>query len=151
MDMAVPFFRKLADRAEAHDVIVCLEPNPPVYDCNFMTTTREAIAVVQAVDHPNIRLQIDTGAMITNQEDAAQVVAEAINWFGHIHLSEPNLAPLGESGSNHTAIANTLKLLVPEATATIEMRQAREGPNSLAAVSSALDYVCKHYSLVGHS
>src|SRR6185436_13316706 len=46
VEMAIPFFRSLGDIAAPHGVTICLEPNPPRYGANFMTTAASTAAVV---------------------------------------------------------------------------------------------------------
>ena len=52
VEQAIRFFRRLGDFAVDTGVVVCLEPNPVIYDCNFMIHTVEAAQIVRAVDHP---------------------------------------------------------------------------------------------------
>lgn len=120
LDIAVSFFRKLGDSAQQAGVLVCLEPNPSAYNCNFMVNTREALAVVRACDHPAIRLQLDTGAIAMNDEPVTETVAEAASWIGHVHASEPKLAVL-DNAALHAEVARALRAARPELGVTIEM------------------------------
>lgn len=121
LDISVPFFRSLGERASEHGVQFCLEPNPIGYACNFMTTTDEGAAVVRAVDHAGIRLHLDAGAMAMNGEDPAVQVARHFELVGYVHASEPNLAPVGH-GPIHHALAQALDLHLPNIPVSIEMR-----------------------------
>ena len=75
--LAADFFRPLAESAHELGVVFCLEPNPAVYQCNFMTNTAEALAVVDAVDHPGLGLHLDSGIMCLNGESFEAAIAAA--------------------------------------------------------------------------
>ena len=52
--------------AEASGVTLCLEPLPPP-ECDFIRTTTEALDVIQAIDHPNLRLILDVKSMAASR------------------------------------------------------------------------------------
>jgi len=138
-DEAVRFFRRLADVADHAGVTVCLEPNPAVYNCNFMVTTAETAAVVRAVDRPSVRLQLDVGAIALNGEEPATTIATNADIIGHVHASEPKLAAMGEAGAPHAATAAALRQHCPDLPVTIEM-VATEGPQA-ARIARSIDVV----------
>jgi sugar phosphate isomerase/epimerase len=135
--VAVDFFRRLGDEAARHGVQVCLEPNPPRYGANFMTTSAETAAVVEAVAHPAIRMQLDTGAMAINGEDAASTVAAFAHLVGHVHASEPDLLPLGDGTAPHDAVHAALVCHLPYHVVCIEML-ATTGEPHLVSVGRAV-------------
>jgi D-psicose/D-tagatose/L-ribulose 3-epimerase len=137
---AVPFFRRLGDIAQAAGVVVCLEPNPERYGANFLLTHAEAARVVAAVAHPAIRLQLDTGALTIQHESAAGVLAAHAALVGHVHLSEPDLLPLGDGGTDHAAVSVAL----PAHVLSIEMLATRDEPH-LAAIERAVRLARRHY------
>jgi len=123
-EVAVRFFRRLGDVAVEHGVIVCLEPNPAIYNCNFMVTADETAEVVAVVDHPGIRMQLDVGALALNGENPATTIARHAALIGHVHASEPRLAVLGEGGAAHVDAAAAFRAARPELAVTIEMAPA---------------------------
>ncbi|RDJ98748.1 sugar phosphate isomerase/epimerase family protein [Paraburkholderia lacunae] len=147
-DIAVTFFRRLGDIAAEHGVVVCLEPNPPCYGANFMTNSRDTATVVSAVSHPAIRMQLDTGAVTINGEDARDVIAENAPWIGHVHASEPNLVTLGEGGTNHSAVAEVLSELMPEQVVSIEMLAPKNG-SAADAIRRAVGQAIRYYRTGG--
>lgn len=124
--IAIPFFRQLGAMASDSGVVICLEPNPPRYRCNFMTTTGSAADVVRQVDHPGIRLQLDTGAMTICAEQAGEVIRTFAKWVEHVHASEPDLLPVGMGGTDHVAVAKVLEAVLPASIVTIEMLRPKE-------------------------
>ncbi|RXV74169.1 sugar phosphate isomerase/epimerase [Burkholderia stabilis] len=142
--IAVPFFRQLGDIAQAHNVIICLEPNPAHYGANFMLNSAETAHVVQRVDHPAIKMQFDTGALAINGEAAADVLRQFAPLIGHIHASEPDLVPLGDGAVGHQATAAALQSCLPDHIVTIEMVATKDEPH-LQSVERALDIAVAHY------
>lgn len=82
--MAESFFKKLGDLAQARSLTVCLETTPAIYGCNFLTTTIEAATFNKHLNHPHIKLQFDTGTVITNQEDFEKEFSSYKNFISHI-------------------------------------------------------------------
>lgn len=89
-------FLRIGDSAAAADVVIALEPNPVLYGTNFMTSIADTLAVVMAVNHPAIRMNLDLGAAIMTEEIATLEtwLPTALGVSSHVHLSAPELAPL---------------------------------------------------------
>ncbi|CAM3901545.1 3-dehydroshikimate dehydratase [Vibrio aerogenes CECT 7868] len=131
------FFRSLGDIAKQHDVTICLEPNPVCYHANFMTDSLETAQVVAAIDHPNIRMQLDVGAMCINQESPDEVLQQVAPWVHHIHISEPQLAPLNQDNRYHLQAAKAIQRYLPDYPLAIEMlTSSRE--NALTEIEQAV-------------
>jgi sugar phosphate isomerase/epimerase len=135
--IAIPFFRRLGVIAQTHGVMICLEPNPPCYGANFMTTSAETADVVRQVAHPAIRMQLDTGAITINGEDPVTVLESCAKLIGHVHASEPEIAPLGDRGTDHATVAEGLRQFLPEHIVTIEMLATKNEPH-LISIKRAL-------------
>lgn len=143
-EISTRFFRQLGDIAQSHGVMICLEPNPSCYGANFMTGSLETLAVVEQVDHPAVRMQLDTGAITLNEEDAAEVVEHCAPYIGHVHASEPNLVPLGDGGCDHVRVGRALAERLPGHLVTIEMVATRNEPHAVS-VERALQVAIAHY------
>lgn len=141
---AVPFFRRLGDIALERGVIICLEPNPTCYGANFMTTSAETAQVVRSVAHPAIRMQLDTGALTINGELAATVLEDCAELIGHVHVSEPNLVPIGDLDTDHGSLHEAMARFIPDHVASIEMVATKDEPH-LAAIERALTRVINFY------
>ena len=141
---ATAFFRRVGDIAASAGVMVCLEPNPPRYGANFMTTSGETARVVTEVAHPAIRMQIDAGAMTINGEDPDAVVSEFARLVGHVHASEPDLVPLGDGTTDHDIVHAALSRHLPDALVCIEMLATQHEPH-LIAIDRALNVAIRSY------
>lgn len=143
-DVARSFFRRLGDVADSLGVVICLEPNPTVYGANFMTTSAETAAVVAHVAHPAVKMQLDTGAMAINGEDADAVLPRFARLIGHVHASEPQLVPLGDGNCPHDDIFSALQRCLPDHVVTIEMVATAREPHR-ESVGRALSAAIRHY------
>lgn len=134
---AAAFFRPLATRAADLGCVIGFEPNPIPYHCNFANTVAEALAVVEAVDHPGFGLHLDLGILHMNGEAAADEVRRARSRLVHIHISEPQLAAVPAGEVDHTAAAAALRAAGWGGFVSIEMRGGADGGN-LARVRAAV-------------
>jgi sugar phosphate isomerase/epimerase len=142
--IALPFFRKLGSIAQRAGVTVCLEPNPEHYGANFLTRSDDTAAMVRLIDHPAIRMQLDTGSLALSDEDPAAILRNHGDLIGHIHASEPDLMPLGDRNAPHAKAAQSLRQCLPGSVVTIEMVATREEPH-LQSIERAIDNAILHY------
>jgi sugar phosphate isomerase/epimerase len=146
-NIAVDFFRQLGNIAENEGVLICLEPNPPCYGANFMVNSSETAAIVEAVNHPAIRMQLDTGAMTINEEAPETVINNYAHLIGHIHASEPSLVTLGEGKTDHVRIAECIRKKLANFVVSIEMVASTTQPH-VTAIERALQVAdCYRHSL----
>lgn len=141
---ALSFFLRLGDIAQTNGVAVCLEPNPSCYGANFMTTTEETVAVVERVNHPYIKMQFDTGAITLNKENHDLILKNYAHLIGHIHVSEPNLVPLGDCETDHHSFFESLSAFLPKHTVSIEML-ATTNESHVISVERALCAAINYY------
>lgn len=146
LEQAMGFFRKLGDIARSFGVVFCLEPNPAHYGANFMTDSEETARVVQAVNHPAIRMQFDTGALTINGESPASVLKHYAGFVGHIHASEPDLLPLGDGRTDHSAMYKALQLSLPDSLVAIEMLATPSEPH-LCSIERAIQCAIREYRM----
>ena len=142
-DIAVEFFREVGAVAVSRGCVVCIEPNPPAYDCDFITTTAEAVALCERIASRGVKVNGDAGAMAMNNEDPQATIAAAIPWLGHFHASEPSLAPVIE-GPVHVAAAKALRECGYDGRVSIEMRAADK--SRVDAIARAADDVRRVYA-----
>lgn len=144
VEIATSFFRRLGNIAESYGVVVCLEPNPPCYGANFMTTSSETAGVVKQIDHPSIGMQLDLGALTINGEDPFVVLREYASLIKHVHASEPNLILLGEGGTDHAKAVAALKQYLPNQLVSIEMLATKNEPHA-TSIEQALRLAIQYY------
>jgi D-psicose/D-tagatose/L-ribulose 3-epimerase len=136
LDISLPFFQKLGDIAFQYNLEICIEPNPPIYGANFLTTSKDAALFVEKVNHSNIKMQLDTGTVIINNENLEKILIEHSSLIGHIHISEPNLIPYGQNIVICRSHGENIKKYLPNHTITIEMLKVIDDPNYREVINS---------------
>jgi sugar phosphate isomerase/epimerase len=142
-EIACEFFRELGAVAASRGCVICIEPNPPSYDCDFINTTAEAVALCEAIASRGVKVNGDLGAIVTMGEDPAATLAAANGWLGHFHASEPSLAEVTD-GIQHARAATALVAAKFTGWISIEMRAAPEGP-AVDAIARAAGRVSRIY------
>lgn len=141
-DIAVEFFREVGAVAVSRSCVICIEPNPPSYDCDFINTTTEAVALCERIGSRGVKVNGDAGAIATNGEDPNATLTGAATWLGHFHASEPSLAEVGGSPT-HRLAAEALRSAQYDGWVSIEMRAGETSRPD--AVARAADCVRRVY------
>lgn len=141
-EQAIEFFYKLGDKASQKGLYFCIEANPRAYGCDFLTKTLETLQFVHDVNHPGVKLQIDTGTMFINKENPRDIIEKCLPYIGHFHISEPYLNLIGSQ--DHTFIVDSLKEVNYSGWVSIEMKNNLM-ESDIAAVKVALENVTKNY------
>ncbi|MOA32344.1 Xylose isomerase-like TIM barrel [compost metagenome] len=144
MYIAVPFFFELGSFAAQENTTLCIEANPKVYGCDFITNTEEAISLVQKVNHPGFQLHLDAGAMELNNEDVYSTIEKAMPYLKHFHISEPYLNLVGTGQTKHKEMAGVLRTLGYKNWVSIEMKSGLSSSN-IQSVEKALAFALKTY------
>lgn len=143
LETAVSFFTDVAELARKAGVTLCLEANPTRYGCNFMTTTAEAAEVVRLIDRPTLRLQLDTGTIIVNDEVPEETIKRMHDIVGHIHLSGPDIQPLQGNNETHRRIGVSLSRSFKNWVATVEILRSEIA--ALDSIHKSLIFAQHHY------
>ncbi|MCL9662834.1 sugar phosphate isomerase/epimerase [Paenibacillus hunanensis] len=144
LEIAVPFFRDIGKKALEHQVLFCIEPNAKEYGCDFVTNTDEAIAVIEAVNHPGFKLHLDAAVMTLNNENYEQCLKKSIPHLAHFHVSEPFLELIGSKNTDHTSIANALRNVDYRGWVSIEMKNMLLD-SDVVSVEKAIEFVTQIY------
>ena len=110
-EIAITFLGNLADYAYDNGICLSVEPITAGDGSNFINTTQQALDLVRQAAKPGLRVCASIGAIIENGEDISQIFTkENIGLINHIHISEPQLAPL-QPRQIYTDITDRLKEL----------------------------------------
>lgn len=134
-DAAIDFFRRICDDAAEHGCTIGMEANPPIYNTNYINTTAEALALIQEVNHPAFKLNLDVGTMVQNGESVSALKGQ-VRYLSHVHISEPYLACI-KSRDIHHLLATLLREEEYQGWISIEMG-TQESPEP---VTAAMKYV----------
>lgn len=136
--LAAEVFTQLGDYAQTRGCRLAMEPNPAVYGTNFLTDIAETAAFVRRVDHPAVRLNFDIGALHINGEfnQIEELLAQHAALISHVHVSEPNLAPVPADPEALVRSCRALAGIGWKGWVSIEMRATSE--DRLAYVETAV-------------
>src|SRR5439155_17784427 len=68
------------------------------FECYFLTTARDARALVERVDHPNFRMMYDTFHANIEEKQIGPTIESIAGTFVHVHISENDR---GTPGTGH--------------------------------------------------
>ena len=88
MPNVISFFETVGSYAYKHNTIFAIEPNPTIYNTNYINSTPEAFELVNTLNNPGLKINLDLGTVIQNGEDITNYDLSKVN---HIHISEPGL------------------------------------------------------------
>lgn len=93
-DEFIKFMKEIGDYAFEKNVIIVIEPNAKIYNCDFITNSNEAINIINKINSKGVKLHLDTGCMYLENENIIKVFENNIDNIYHIHFSAPNLINL---------------------------------------------------------
>ncbi len=121
-DSAVAFFGELGRAASAAGTLLCIEPNPPQYGCDFVTTADAGARLVRDVGEPGFRLHLDAAGMTLAGDDVGESIRSGADVLAHYHVSAPQLAPIEGAVVDHVSAFRALADIGFEGHVSIEMR-----------------------------
>ncbi len=113
--------KKIAALAEKHNIILAIE-NLNRTECNFINSVNEALDIVKAVDHKNLRLCIDLYHM-AKEGESPDVIAATKKYVVYCEVAEKeNRTPPGVHGDDFTPYFAALKKINYTGKIVIECR-----------------------------
>ena len=119
LPIAVDFFNRIGDYAALKNTYISIEANPTIYGTNFINTTAQALELKKKINNPGIRVNLDLGTIIYNNE-GFKLQSDDIRHINHVHFSEPRLVPV-EKRRLHTDMIKELQNLGYDKYISIEM------------------------------
>jgi len=100
--------RRIAPLAEEHGITIVIEPLHKK-ECNFINSVADGASLVEAANHPQVRLLADFYHMLMDGEDPNEIVVHG-RWIQHVHVAEKEgrLAP-GSAGEDFGPFLRALK------------------------------------------
>ena len=136
---AESFFKELAYLASRREATIALEANPPMYNTNFLNTTKEAFQLAKKLDIPGIGVNLDVGTMLANGERPSDFAAY-MKYVSHVHISEPGLAPI-EKRAIHKELALLLGAVGYKGFVSVEMKAC-----DYDTLKNCLEYVAEVFA-----
>lgn len=133
----------LAPAFQAAGMMLGIEPVPFHYGGEFLTHADDVAALVHRIDHPAIRLHLDTGCVFLGGDRIADKVVRHAGILAHFHAAEPDLAGFAEPRAAHADAAAALREIGYRRWVSVEMKP--QGPDPLAALEQAVRHVSAVY------
>lgn len=128
--IATDFFKELGEVAANEGVVLCLEPNAPQYNCDFVTNANEGAQLVRAVDSQGFGLHLDTACMALAGDNLGDAIRTNKDILEHFHISSPMLGQVEDIAEvDHRGAAVALKEIGYDKLVSIEMRPEEAGKN----------------------
>lgn len=137
-DYARQAFEHVMPACQAHGVTICMEPLTHL-ETNFCQTAAETVKLIEAVDHPNFRLLLDTKAMTFEQESRATLIRKYAKYLRHYHANDENLNGPGWGDVDFAPIFEALRDIGYAGYVSVEVFNFDAGPEAIATKS--LEYM----------
>lgn len=141
---AMDFFVRLGDEASKNGVIICIEPNPKEYGCDFITSSFEGLKFIKEINHDSVKLHLDAGTILLNGEIPETVMERCLPYSGHFHISDPFLLVPGAQQFSHSEIAAALRRHNYNGYVSLEMKNGIH-PDDKDSLKEALTYIRQIY------
>lgn len=125
----VDFARRAAVRAKANSMLVVVE-SLRSEETNMINTAAEALALVQAVNHPNFKMLVDYYHMAMMKEDFAVIVKAGRKNIVHVQLANPanRVYPFSDDESGYAGFFERLRQIGYKGGVSLEARS--ENPSA---------------------
>jgi sugar phosphate isomerase/epimerase len=131
-------FEKALPACEARGVTICMEQLTH-FETNFCQTVDETVELIEAIDHPNFQLLLDTKAMAYQSEDRAALIRRCARHLRHYHANDTNLNGPGWGDVDFKPIFEALRDIEYERYVSVEVFKFDPGPEAIATRS--LEYM----------
>ena len=141
-EQLVDFGKRAGPEARSRNITIAIEPQRRE-ESNIINTTAEALAWVEAVNHPNIQLMIDYYHFSVEKEDPA-VISKVQGHLRHLHMANPNnrVMPLNLEEYSYGPFFTALRGIRYDKLIGLEASSndlQAEGPKSIALLKRALE------------
>lgn len=121
-DISIEVFSELAAAASSSGTVLCIEPNPQEYGCNFITNADEGLKIVKLVNSDHFKLHLDTACMWYAKDDAISAIVQSQDDIGHFHLSAPNLGKVPAATISYSESFDALRKVNYKKVVSLEMK-----------------------------
>jgi sugar phosphate isomerase/epimerase len=127
------FYRILPVAEECH-VTLCIEALS-ADQTNFITTVRDAVRMVEQIDHPNLRTMVDVRSGSREEIPVPELIKHASPYLRHVHVNDANGRGPSFGSTDFGPILQTLKDLNYDGYISVEVFDFTPDPRTIAAKS----------------
>ena len=137
-EQAVAFAKEVfipcLDHAAARGVTLALEPLSSL-ETNFIQTAAEAIDVIEQINHPNFRLNLDVKAMSSEKKPIPEIIRASRRHIAHVQVNDPNLQGPGMGEVKYEPIVAALREVGYDGWLSVEAFDLKPGAETIAEKS----------------
>ncbi len=131
----VEFYQNCMNTAQECGVTICFEPLTHA-ETNFINSARDALELIQAVNHPNFQLHLDVKAMCGGEfYPPAEVIKKYKDVLKHFHTNDRNKKGPGTGDVDYKPIAAALKEIGYDGYLSVEVFDYTPNPETIAKES----------------
>lgn len=146
MEIGAERLHRLGDIAAEGNLVLAMEPVPPVYGADFLNHADEVVRIVRMTRHPFVCAHLDTACVSLSGDDVAEAIREASPMLAHYHMAEPQLGPFDAPVCDHARAGAALREVGYAGWVVIEMREVEGRDDGLDAIATAVGYARTHYA-----
>jgi sugar phosphate isomerase/epimerase len=134
MGYAAEVFTPCLEPAAKRDVTLAIEPLS-TRETDFLMCASDAVELIERIDHPNFRLQLDVKAMSYEYKPIPQIIRESAKHLVHFHVNDPNLLGPGMGKIGYGPIIAALREAGYDGWLSVEAFDLNYGADKLAKES----------------
>jgi D-psicose/D-tagatose/L-ribulose 3-epimerase len=137
----VDFFKRLAPEARARQIVIAIEPLRRE-ESNIINSMGEGMQLIEAVNDPNIQLNLDFYHLASEKEDPA-IILKAASHIAHVHMANPvgRVFPLKWDEYNYAPFFENLREIGYDKEISVEASTKdfpNEAPRAIAFLRNAM-------------
>jgi sugar phosphate isomerase/epimerase len=140
MGYAAEVFTPSLELAGKRGVTLAIEPLS-TRETDFLMCASDAVELIERIDHPNFRLQLDVKAMSYEYKPIPQIIRESAKHLAHFHVNDPNLLGPGMGEIGYEPIIAALRAAGYDGWLSVEAFDMQYGAERIAKAS--MEYLQK--------
>jgi sugar phosphate isomerase/epimerase len=140
MGYAAEVFTPCLEPAAKRGVTLAIEPLS-TRETDFLTCASDAVELIERINHPHFRLQLDVKAMSYEYKPIPQIIRESAKHLAHFHVNDPNLLGPGMGEIDHGPIITALREAGYDGWLSVETFDFNYGAEEIAKAS--MEYLRK--------
>lgn len=131
---ALEAFTACGEAAQKCGLTLCLEALPS-NQTNFLNKNSEVLAMVKAINHPNVQMMLDVKSMCSEAITIPENIRSCRGFFKHVHANDANMRGPGFGDTDFRPIFETLQELNYQGFVSVEVFDFSPDPETIARKS----------------